>query len=98
MTTIRQALRRLLEKKPASDRPMVAFSYAVYWTRTVQEWTPELRNQIAVELEKLLSTVEVDLRGQRRNYTLAALPGKHAGASLQSLRAVLKAHQQADQT
>ena len=92
MTSIREAIRRLIGKQASPDRAAYEFSFAVYWTRTVRVWTYEQRSQIAAALETLFSDPGFDPQGLQNMYTIKMLAGTHGGASLTALAGVLEAY------
>ena len=92
MTSIREAIRRLLSKNMVANRDAYALSFAVYWTRTVHEWTPEQRTQIVADLKGRFVDPEFERDGLHKKYTIKTIAGAYTGASLTALAGVLAAY------
>lgn len=80
----------------ADDAPRVDFSYTVFWTKQVRQWTPTRRAAVEAALAEVLRRPDFELNAYERRYRVPGLdedaPARaHAGASLAALAKVLKA-------
>lgn len=99
MTSIRQSIRRLLGGQvDSNDDPIRPYySYRIYWTKLVRDWSNEKRQNIAEKLEQVVSTDEFEPNPLERRYSVEGLSAnKHAGASLLALQEVLHGFQEFD--
>ena len=93
MTSIREALRRLMQRK--RERPASEFSYAIYWTKVVRGWDAARRLQALEGAERTLTGLGFVSNEFSRRYSVPEIDGSaHSGASLLALRKVLKAFEQ----
>jgi hypothetical protein len=92
VTSLREALRRLLGRDPSEAARAAGFSYAIFWTRLAQSWPPERRQRIRLAVEAVTRQPDFSANLYLRNYRIAELDEQaHAGASLQALLRVLQA-------
>lgn len=100
MTSLREALRRLLGRDPAEAGRAAGFSYTIFWTRQAQAWPEERRQQVREAVEAITRRPDFSANLYLRNYHVAELDEQaHAGASLQALLKVLRAlpdHEEAE--
>lgn len=97
MTSIRESIRRLLGRaeEKGEDAPRPRYSYRIYWTKMVREWSAERRHVISNKLAQVLAQEDFDANLFERRYQVAGLDeSKHAGASLLALREVLEGFDQ----
>jgi hypothetical protein len=72
--------------------PRVEFSYTVFWTKQVRDWTPARREAMQAALAQVLAEPGFEDNAYERRYNVAGLDAQaHAGASLLALRKVLDA-------
>lgn len=106
MTTIREALKRLLTTQPklsqsqaadrereqrVSSREPIDYSYTIFWTKTARLWPIDQRASVAKNLETLINSADFKANPFDRHYTLDGVDGAHSGASLIALKKVLEA-------
>lgn len=97
MTTLREALKRLLDRsapqpRQAPDPPRIQFSYTIYWTKMVREWDAERRQAIAQALAAILAQPDFEPNAYERRYRIAGWDDlAHSGESLLALQKVLVA-------
>lgn len=77
------------QRVAARDR--VSYSYGVFWMKTARLWDKPRREAVAQHLTALLNSPDFDANFYQRTYTLEAVDGAHAGASLLALWKVLRA-------
>ena len=93
MTSIREALRRLMQRE--AERPASEFSYAIYWTKVVRGWDAARRLQALEGAERTVTGLGFVSNEFSRRYSVPEIDGSaHSGASLLALRKVLKAFEQ----
>ncbi len=104
MTTLREALRRLLGRsaaqhsQPASAPDRVGFSYRVFWTKQARGWDVARRRSVLGAARALTTSESFDPNAFERRYQLEDVDGKHSGASLLALIQVLEALDAAERT
>lgn len=97
MTTLREALKRLLGRsaprpRQAPDPPRIQYSYTIYWTKMVREWDAARRRQIVQALAATLAQPDFEPNAYARRYRIAGLDDlAHSGESLLALQKVLVA-------
>lgn len=90
MTTIREALRRLMSRRASPPRP--DYSYTIFWMKEARSWEGEFRRKAMQELELLLKQSDFEANQFERRYRLPAVDhSRHSGASLLALHKVLRA-------
>ena len=97
MTSIRESVRRLLGRvdKAEQDKPRPHYSYRIYWTKMVREWSGSRRREVAGLLEEVLADEAFNANTFERRYYVEGLDdSKHAGASLLALQQVLEGFDQ----
>jgi hypothetical protein len=94
VTSLREALRRLLGRDPGEAAQAAEFSYTIFWTREAQSWTGERREQVSRAVEAVTERPDFADNLYLRNYRVPGLDEHaYAGASLQALLKVLRALQ-----
>ena len=92
MTSMREALRRLLHKDPVRVEAPAGFSYLVFWTKIAREWGEERRNSVRTALHEITQAPTFIAHEYRREYFVPELDQvAHSGASLLALQRVLQA-------
>lgn len=92
MSSLREAVRRLLGREPAPDTPDPEYSYTVYWTKVVREWDETHRSAAQSATDQLISDSEFQANPFGRRYSDPAIDGSaHSGESLLALQKVLSA-------
>lgn len=92
MTSIREALRRLLERRQTADEPDPEYSYVIYWTKVASGWEAAQRQSALQAAERLIGQAGFEANPYHRRYQAAEIDGSsHSGASLLALRKVLRA-------
>lgn len=106
MTTIREALKRLLgsqaqltqnqlaeteRERRVESREPIDYSYTVFWTKTARQWDADRRAAVAANLTRLIESSDFQANPFDRKYTLDDVVGSHSGASLAALKKVLAA-------
>jgi hypothetical protein len=106
MTTIREALKRLLSSEPkltqaqltdrereqrVAAREPIDYSYTIFWTKTARLWALDQRAGAAKNLETLINSADFKANPFDRHYTLDGVESSHSGASLIALKKVLEA-------
>ena len=97
MTSIRESVRRLLGRadKAEQDKPKPHYSYRIYWTKMVRDWSASRRRQVAARLENVLADEAFEPNTFERRYHVRGLDdSQHAGASLLALQEVLEGFDQ----
>ncbi|HET7010554.1 MAG TPA: hypothetical protein VFI11_07245 [Anaerolineales bacterium] len=91
MTSLRELLRRRFGRgDDLAER--AAFSYAVYWTKTAREWSPERRAEALKAVRAVCARPDFAPTTFERSYRLESIDeSAHAGASLLALQRVLEA-------
>lgn len=74
-----------------ADREPIDYSYTVFWTKTARTWDAEKRSDVMRQVERRLKSPEFQANAFDRKYAVDGVEGTHAGASLLTLRKVLKA-------
>ncbi len=93
MTSIREALRRLIKRE--RQRPPSEFSYSIYWTKVVRGWDAAQRLRALEAAERTLAGPGFVSNEFSRSYAVPEIDGSaHSGASLLALRKVLKAFEE----
>lgn len=92
MTSVREALRRLLQRRGAADEPDPEYSYLIYWTKVARQWDAARRRQALEAAEQLIGGPDFEANPYHRRYQAAEIDdARHSGASLLALRKVLRA-------
>ncbi len=97
MTTLREGLRRLVERLASEsgepeDAPDPAFAYTIFWTKQVRSWSRERQLRVHQEVRKLVAAEGFTANRYLRTYLIPELDDlAHAGASLTALLRVLDA-------
>ena len=92
MTTLREAVRRLLNRNQEASPPDPEYSYTVYWTKTVRDWGDAQRARALVAVDRLIASSEfVPTAFERRYHDAAIDDTKHSGESILALQKVLRA-------
>jgi hypothetical protein len=95
VTSLREALRRLIGRDPQEAARAADLSYTIYWTRQAQAWTEQRRRLVGQRVEALIARSDFSPNLFRRDYRVPELDDQgHAGASLQALLKVLRALQE----
>ena len=92
MTSIREVLRQLLQRKVEStaDAHDSDFSYAVHWTMLAREWGADRRRRIHAVVRDLITRSNFIANEFERMYSVDEIGAeKHSGASLLALERVL---------
>lgn len=90
MTTVREALRRLINRERL-EAPS-EFSYTIYWTKVVRAWDETQRRRAMESVERIMRDPGFVPNEYRRRYGAREIDGSaHSGASLMALHKVLKA-------
>ncbi len=92
MTSLREALRQLLQRKVEStvDIHDVEFSYAVHWTKLTREWNADRRGRMHARVKDIISRPEFIANEFERRYSIMEIDEtKYSGASLVALEKVL---------
>ena len=92
MTSIREALRQLLQRKAKAraDAHDSEFSFAVHWTMLAREWDATRRQRIQSVVRVVTTQPEFIANEFERRYSIDEIgAGKHSGASLVALERVL---------
>lgn len=90
MTTIREALRRLLTRNASPPNP--DYSYTIYWMKVARSWEGEFRRKAMQELELLFGQPDFEANEFERRFRLTTVDAsRHSGASLLALHKVLQA-------
>jgi hypothetical protein len=93
MTSIREALRRLMQRE--RERPASEFSYAIYWTKVVRGWDAARRLHALEGAERTLTGPGFVSNEFSRRFSVPEIDGSaHSGDSLLALRKVLKAFEE----
>lgn len=88
MTTVREALRRLI--RPGRRESPSEFSYTIYWTKVVRGWDDARRVQALESADRILRDPGFVPNEYSRRYRAPEFDGSdHSGASLLTLRKVL---------
>ncbi len=97
MTTLREGLRRLIERLAsestvAGDEPYPDFAYMIYWTKQVRSWAQAQRVLVQRRVLEVVSAEDFTANRYLRKYRVPELDDlAHAGASLTALLRVLDA-------
>ncbi|MFQ5942441.1 MAG: hypothetical protein ACE5JF_02700 [Anaerolineales bacterium] len=92
MTSLREAVRRLLSRTQDAAPPDPEYSYTIYWTKTVFVWDDARRKNAREAVEHLIEQPEfVPTAFERRYHNTYIDDSKHSGESLLALHKVLKA-------
>lgn len=92
MTSMREAMRRLLGRPHGDEGPATHFSYAVHWTQEAGTWDRARRAAAGKALEELVADPAFVPTEFEHRYTIAVIDDRpHPGASLLALRNVLRA-------
>jgi hypothetical protein len=92
MTSIREALKRLLQRNAAAreDVHNSEFSYAVYWTQLTREWDADRRRRVHAVVKAAISKPDfIANEFERRYFTPEIDTNRHSGSSLVALEKVL---------
>ncbi len=77
--------------------PAVDFSYTIFWTKQVRQWSPERRAALHTALGAVLADPDFINNAYERRYTVPGLDDSaHAGASLLALDKVLAAFKETE--
>ncbi len=98
MTSIREALRALLDRRQVPDQPDPEYSYVIYWTKQARAWERPHRQAVLQAVERLIGQADFEANLFQRRYQVDEIDAdSHSGASVLALRKVLSAlEQQAD--
>lgn len=92
MTSLRQAIRSLLQGGRTEDAPDPEYSYLIYWTKVAREWDAPRRGRALAAAERLIGRPDFEPNPLERRYQAGEIDqARHAGASLLALRKVLRA-------
>jgi hypothetical protein len=92
MTTLREAIRRLLSRTQKTAPPDPGYSYTIYWTKMVREWDGAKRRGALAAVEDLISQASFVPNAFERRYHDGRIDEMmHSGESLLALHKVLKA-------
>lgn len=92
MTSIREALRQLLQRQQQSDAPDPEYSYVIYWTKETRSWETERRQAALQATERLIGQADFEPNLYHRRYRANEIDqSTHSGASVLALRKVLRA-------
>lgn len=92
MTSVREAVRRLLGFDRSETLDPSAFSYTIYWTKEVRTWEAEKRRQVRETLEAEVQKPGFVPDAHARAYSVPQVDdSQHSGASLIALLKVIKA-------
>ncbi|MEJ2550262.1 MAG: hypothetical protein P8Z42_01825 [Anaerolineales bacterium] len=92
MTSIREALKRLLQRNMAAKEDVhdSEFSYAVYWTQLIRGWDADRRRRVHAVVKATINDPDfVPNEFERRYFTPEIDASRHSGASLVALEKVL---------
>lgn len=91
MSSIREALRRLLQRQETADEPDPEYSYVIYWTKTARRWEAARRGAALRAAEQLIEHPDFEANPYHRRYQAPEIDDtRHSGASLLALRKVLR--------
>lgn len=92
MTSLREAVRRLLKRTRDAAPPDPAYSYTIYWTKMALGWDDAQRADALLAVEHLIAQSEFEPTAYERRYLDARIDDSmHSGESLLALHKVLKA-------
>jgi hypothetical protein len=92
MTSLREAIRRLILGKRRSDTAPVEISYLADWTSLARDWVPERRKEVRVAIMRTIEQPGFAGEALERRYRVPELDASaHSGASLLALLKVLNA-------
>ncbi|MFQ5923113.1 MAG: hypothetical protein ACE5M4_09740 [Anaerolineales bacterium] len=92
MTSLREAVRRLLSRAQEAAPPDPEYSYTIYWTKMVRDWDDAQRAGALVAVERQIEQPEFAPTAFERRYQDARIDDSmHSGESLLALHKVLKA-------
>jgi hypothetical protein len=78
-------------------QPDVDFSYTIFWTKQVLQWSPERRATMQAALAQVLTSPDFINNAYERRFTVPGLDDSaHAGASLLALDKVLTAFKETE--
>ncbi len=92
MTSLREALRKILQRKVESkvDIHDAEFSYAVHWTKLSREWNAGRRQRVHACVKDIVSRPDFIANEFERRYSIMEIDEtKYSGASLVALEKVL---------
>lgn len=99
VTSLREALRRLVDRRAEDPARAADFSYMIFWTTQAQSWAPERRRSIAAAVRAVTAQPDFAANLYARKYSVPGLDDQaHAGASLQALLRVLQALQDREES
>ncbi|GMR10531.1 MAG: hypothetical protein BMS9Abin28_1352 [Anaerolineae bacterium] len=92
MTSLREAVRRLLSRTQQAAPPDPEYSYTIYWTKMVLDWDAAQRAGALSAVEHLMAQPDFAPTAFERRYQDARIDDTmHSGESLLALHKVLKA-------
>jgi hypothetical protein len=92
MTSLREALRQLLQRKVEStvDNHDAEFSYAVHWAKLTREWNADRRIRVHARVIEVIRRPDFIPNEFERRYSIIEIDAnKYSGASLVALEKVL---------
>ena len=85
-------MRRLLKRTDEAGPPNPAYSYRIYWTKTVRDWDDARRANALEAVELLINQPGFAPTAFERQYRDPAIDeSNHSGESILALRKVLQA-------
>ena len=92
MTSLREAVRRLLSRTREAAPPDPAYSYTIYWTKMALGWDDAQRTSALLAAEHLIGKSAFTPTAYERRYQDPRIDdSKHSGESILALEKVLKA-------
>jgi hypothetical protein len=91
MTSIRESIRRLLERSERLDAERSDFAYRVFWTSEVRKWDQAKMAEVRISVDEFVGREDFDENEVMRRYHLPEVDSElHSGVSLGALLEVLE--------
>lgn len=92
MTSIKESIRRMLERSERLDAVRSDFAYRVHWTGEVRKWDQRKRGEVRNAVEEIAGLDAFDANEDMRRYRIEEVDSElHSGESLMALLQVLEA-------
>jgi hypothetical protein len=91
MTSIKESIRRLLERSERLDGVRSDFDYRMFWTSEVRKWDQAKIGEVRVSVKEFVGREDFDENEVMRRYQLPEVDSElHSGVSLSALLKVLE--------
>ena len=93
MTSIKEAILRLIERSERLESVRSEFAYKTYWTDVIRNWDEEKRQIVRSALGVFVEHDEFEENEVIRRYSVPEVGAeRHSGVSLRVLLGVLESH------